>query len=285
MSPRAPLGSSSPARALRQHWPEYLIEAWSLGTFRVSAGIVATLLGAPGSSVHSAISAPLWSNAVAGIAMGLTAMALIHSPWGKRSGAHMNPAVTLTFLRLGKIKPWDALFFILAQLLGGTAGVLLVAAVAGTAFSGPPVNYAPTLPGPAGADVAFMAEFAISLGLMLTVLTFASSARFAPFTGLAAGCLVATYITFESPLSGMSMNPARSFASAAPGMQWQHLWIYVTAPLLGMMTGAQIFLALGGVRRAVCAKLLHPEDVRCIHCGHEPVHTQSAAVTAESQRE
>jgi len=118
--------------------------------------------------------------------------------------------------------------------------------------------------------VAFSAEVVISAFLILILLSLSSSARFAPFTGFAAGCLVATYITFESPLSGMSMNPARSFASAAPGMQWQYFWIYVTAPVLGMLIGAQIFLVLTGARRALCAKLLHPLDVRCIHCGYEP---------------
>src|SRR5215468_9667290 len=93
--------------ALRKHWPEYLIEGWALGTFMVSAGIVATLLGAPVSPVHRALSDPMSRQAAGGIARGRTAIALIHSPWGKRSGAHMNPAVTLTFLRLGKIRAWD----------------------------------------------------------------------------------------------------------------------------------------------------------------------------------
>ena len=284
MSTRVPLTLSAPAHALRRHWPEYLIEGWALGTFMVSAGIVATLLGAPASPLQRLIATPAERNAVAGIAMGLTAIALIHSPWGKRSGAHMNPAVTLTFLRLGKIKPWDAIFFIVAQVLGGTAGILLVAAAAGRAFTDPPVSYAATLPGPGGAGVAFAAELAISLGLMLSVLTLAASARFARFTGLAAGCLVATYITFESPLSGMSMNPARSFASAAPGMQWQHFWIYVTAPLLGMLAAAQLFLALGGVRHALCAKLLHPLGVRCIHCGYEPQGAEPGAARSLTTR-
>jgi aquaporin Z len=256
--------------ALRQHWPEYLIEAWALGSFMVSAGIVATLLGAPDSPVHGAIPNAMWRSATAGLAMGLTAIALIHSGWGKRSGAHMNPAVTLTFLRLGKISPSDALFFVLAQLLGGTAGVLLVAGLFGHAFTDPPVSYAATMPGPLGPSVAFLAELGISAFLILVVLFLSSSARFARFTGLAAGCLVAGYITFESPLSGMSMNPARSFASAAPGMQWQNLWIYITAPLLGMLAGAHIFLVLTGARRKLCAKLLHPLGVRCIHCGYQP---------------
>ena len=256
--------------AMREHWPEYLIEGWALGTFMVSAGLVATLLGAPASPLHRALPDPLWRNAAGGIAMGLTAIALIHSGWGKRSGAHMNPAVTLTFLRLGKTQPWDALFFVTAQVLGGMCGVLLVAALAGHAFSDPPVSYAATLPGPSGPAAAFAAEFVISAVLMLTVLSLTATARLAPYTGLIVGGLVALYITFESPLSGMSMNPARSLASAAPGMLWHHLWIYLTAPLLGMLTGAQVFLMVAGARRVLCAKLLHPLGVRCIHCGYEP---------------
>src|SRR5579871_737144 len=95
--------------ALRTHWPEYLIEGWALGSFMIAAGIVATALGSQQSSVSSLIADPMLRNVVAGSAMGLTAIALIHSPWGKRSGAHINPAVTLTFLRLGKTNGWDAL--------------------------------------------------------------------------------------------------------------------------------------------------------------------------------
>src|SRR6202011_5663714 len=99
-------------QALSGHWPEYLIEGWALGTFMIAAGVVATILGSPASPVGMAITDPMLRNIVGGVAMGLTALALIHSRWGKRSGAHMNPAVTLTFLRLGKIRGWDAVFFI-----------------------------------------------------------------------------------------------------------------------------------------------------------------------------
>src|ERR1700758_4642140 len=114
-------------QALRTHWPEYLIEGWALGTFMVSAGFVATALGSPRSVVSVTLVDPTLRNVIAGLAMGLTAIALIHSPWGKRSGAHMNPAVTLTFLRLGKTRGWDAVFFIAAQGIGGLLGVLAVA--------------------------------------------------------------------------------------------------------------------------------------------------------------
>ncbi len=257
---------ASLTRSLREHWPEYLIEAWALGTFMISAGIFATLLGSPSSAVAPVIPGTLRRTALIGFAMGLTAVALIHSPWGKRSGAHMNPAVTLTFLRLGKIRGWDALFYIIAQTLGGTLGVLIAAALLGSAFTSEPVSYATTRPGPAGPVVAFAAELSISCGLMLTVLLLSASARLTRFTGIAAGCLVALYISFESPLSGMSMNPARTFASAAPAALWDSFWIYLTAPLAGMLLAAQIFLLVRGPHRVACAKLLHPDTVRCIHC-------------------
>ncbi len=240
----------------------------------VSAGVVATLLGSPRSPLDGAVSDPMLRNVLAGIAMGLTAIALIHSPWGKRSGAHMNPAVTLTFLRLGKIQRWDAVFFIAAQTVGGTIGVLLVAAVVGSAFTEAPVQYAATMPGTAGPWIAFVAELSISAVLMFVILTLSGSASLARYTGLAAGCLVALYVSFESPLSGMSMNPARTFASAAPGMLWEHFWIYVTAPVIGMLAGAQLSLALRGARRLACAKLLHSANTRCIHCGYEPGSTK-----------
>ena len=101
--------------------------------------------------------------------MGLTAMALIYSPWGKRSGAHMNPAVTLTFLRLGKIARWDALFFMVAQFIGGTLGVLLVCDAARRRHSRiRPFSYVATLPGAHGVSVALLAEFVISFVMMTT---------------------------------------------------------------------------------------------------------------------
>jgi aquaporin Z len=266
-------------QALRNHWPEYLIEAWALGTFMIAAGVVATLLGSPASPVGMTITNPMLRNVVAGVAMGMTAIALIHSPWGKRSGAHMNPAVTLTFLRLGKTHGWDAVFFIAAQTFGGTVGVLIVAALFGSAFTDAPVNYAATMPGAGGPWIAFIAELLISGALMFVILTLSGIARLARFTGYAAGCLVALYITFESPLSGMSMNPARTFASAAPGMHWDNFWIYLCAPLLGMLAGAQLYLSVRGAQRLACAKLLHPNDERCIHCGYEPTHTDRGIKT------
>jgi aquaporin Z len=258
----------------REHWPEYLIEAWALGTFMVSAGVFTVLIEHPDFGVPAVIESAGLRRALIGLAMGATAVALIYSPWGRRSGAHMNPAVTLTFWRLGKVRPDDALWFIAAQFGGGVLGVLSVLALFGERFAAPPIAFVATLPGH-GASVAFLLEFLISCGLMLTVLGLSSRARLAPYTGLAAGALVASYIALEAPYSGMSMNPARSFASAAPAGLWSDLWIYFIAPPLGMWAAAAVHRGRGAPNG--CAKLVHAADTRCIHCGYEPARRAAAS--------
>jgi aquaporin Z len=268
-----------PGEALREHWPEYLIEGWALGMFMISAGVFSTLLGYPASPLLHYVPGDDLRRAVVGITMGLTAIGLIYSPWGRRSGAHMNPAVTLTFLRLGRIGGWDALFYVLAQFVGGTAGVLLTAALLRDWFTGAPVRFIVTLPGAPGVAVAFAAEFGISLLLMAVILTLSSLQRLAKFTGICAGLLVAIYITVEAPLSGMSMNPARSFASAAPAGLWENLWIYFTAPVLGMQAAAAWHGWRQGAREG-CAKLHHADDQRCIHCGFDPDRARRESTTA-----
>jgi aquaporin Z len=257
--------------ALREHWPEYLIEAWALGCFMISIGVFVTIFVSPMSPMYAWVPSLTLRAVMLGLALGATAIVLIHSPWGKRSGAHMNPAVTLAFLRVRKIHPWDALFYVIAQVVGGIIGVILVAFFVGRLFTDPPVNYAATLPGPWGASVAFVAEAAISFVLMATVLVFTASTRLTRYTGLATGCLVAFFVAVEFPLSGASMNPARTLASAAPGHLWQYYWVYLLAPTLGMLAAAQLHLYLHGARAAGCAKLLHLKGVRCIHCGQRAI--------------
>jgi len=101
------------------------------------------------------------------------------------------------------------------------------------------------------------------------VLCASNTRALAPYTGLLAGALVATYITFEAPVSGMSMNPARSFASALAADSWSSLWIYFVAPPLGMLAAGEIYVRLRGVRRVFCAKLNHSGSAPCIFlCRH-----------------
>jgi aquaporin Z len=103
--------------------------------------------------------------------------------------------------------------------------------------------------------------------MMSAVLYFSNHRRLSRYTGAFASLLVATYITLEAPLSGMSMNPARSFGSAFPSGIWDHFWIYLTAPLLGMFTASEFYLWRRGREAVKCCKLHHDNEKRCIFCG------------------
>jgi aquaporin Z len=267
--------------ALKNHWPEYVMEAAGLGIFMVSASVFTILLYHPGSPAIQALPEEFPRRILMGMAMGLTAIGIIYSPWGKQSGAHLNPAVTLTFFRLGKVAPWDAVFYIIAQFVGGVAGVALVAALAGHLLAHPSVNYVATLPGTGGPGAAFLGEVAISFVLMWVVLIVSNTRMFARCTGLLAGVCVALFITFEAPISGMSMNPARTFGSAVLPQLWDSLWIYFFAPPLGMLVAAALYLRLKHV--VACAKLHHQNQFRCIFCEY---HTSQEAksVAADVRR-
>jgi aquaporin Z len=127
-----------------------------------------------------------------------------------------------------------------------------------------------TAPGVYGNAPAFLAELTISLILMTTVLFVSNRERIARYTPYFAGALVAICITFEAPLSGMSMNPARTFGSAVHANYWHALWIYFIAPTLGMLGAAEVFLHVRRGAPPRCAKLYHTNDKRCIfHCGYQ----------------
>ena len=250
--------------ALRTHWPEYVMEAAGLGLFMISACFFTVLLQHPASLVRQALPNSFVRRVLTGVATGLTAICLIYSPWGKQSGAHFNPSTTLMFFRLGKVDTWDAIFYVAAQFLGGAVGVMLAARALQPAIMHETVRYAATLPGPRGTAVAFVAELGISFLMMTMVLNVSNSTRIARFTGVLAGALVATYISLESPFSGMSMNPARTFASAYPARMFSALWVYFTAPPLGMLLASEVYLRTRGAQRVFCAKYHHENDKRCI---------------------
>lgn len=240
------------------------MEAAGLGLFMLAAALVTTGLEYSRSPLHALLPDPTIRRVLIGLAMGLTAAGIIYSPWGQRSGAHLNPAVTATFYRLGKLHGVDALGYVAAQCIGGLLGLLLAAAALGMAIQDPAVNYVVTVPGARGVVTAFIAELLISFGLMLVVLIMSNQTRLHAWTGLCAGALVALYIAVEAPLSGMSMNPARSLASALPAHLWTAFWIYLTAPLIGMLLAAECYLRFRGAHRVLCAKLHHDNKRRCI---------------------
>lgn len=251
-------------------WTIYAIEAMLLGAFMISACVFTTLLEHPSSPAHRAISSDLARRALIGLAMGGTAVALIYCPWGKRSGAHMNPAVTLCFLWLKKITPRDAAGYIAGQFAGGVGGIYAYRAIAPGLIRHRSVHYIVTTSGPRGVAAAWAGEFSISFLLMAVVLALNGFPRIAKHTGCFAGALVATYITFEAPLSGMSINPARTIGSAIAASVFTDVWIYFTAPVLGMLAAVELLALLGKPRHLICGKLSHCHRIPCVircNCG------------------
>ncbi len=250
--------------SLRLHWPEYLMEAGEMSLYLFCTCSFATLLWHPASPVRHFVISGIVRRALIGLAIGATMLALIMSPWGKRSGGHINPAMTFAFYRLGKLCHWDALFYGVAQFSGATSGVALATFLLRGAPGDGTVRYAVTAPGVYGPAVAFAAELAISFVLMITVLLVTNHERLARYTPYFVGSLYAVNITFETPLSGMSMNPARTFGPAVYGGYWHTLWIYFIAPTVGMLAAAAIFLRARNGQPPVCAKLCHTNRTRCI---------------------
>jgi len=254
------------------HWREYLMEVAGLGLFMVSAATMTSLLEHPASPARALVPDPALRRAAMGVAMGVTAAALIYSPWGRRSGAHNNPAVTLTFFRLGKISGRDALAYVTAQFVGGTAGIAVAAMLLQPWIAHPSVNYVATIPGPHGPALAFAAEVGISFLMMLIVLTASGHPRAARFTGAIAALLIACFITVEAPLSGMSMNPARTLGPDLVGDMFHGVWIYFVAPPIGMLAAAEVVSRMRHRLSIRCAKLYHDSGHCIFGCGTQERH-------------
>src|SRR5258706_3651541 len=219
------------------------------------ACLFATLLQHPAWPLRHLLTNTIVRRVCFGISVGATLVAIVLTPWGKQSGGHLNPAMTFTFYRLGKVEFWDAIFYGVAQFAGATAGVTIATALLLGAPGHPTIHYGATLPGTYGSGVAFIAEVAISFALMLTVLFTSNHNLLFRYTPYFVGALYAIFITLETPLSGMSMNPARTFGSAFLGRYWHALWVYFLAPTLGMLVAAELFLWVRGGIGPYCAKL------------------------------
>jgi aquaporin Z len=253
---------SGPLGAWSARWPIYAMDGALLGLFMISACAVVAMVEHPAFPVRRWIDSDMARRAVIGAAMGATAIALIHSRWGKRTGAHLNPAMTLTLLRLRRVSGVDAAGYITAQFMGATAGVAAAAAILGPLVASPQVSHVATRPGRYGIGAAWAAEFAISALLVSVVFAVNRSPRLARWTGWFAGAMVAIYITVEAPISGMSMNPARTFGSAVFEGGWSTVWLYFTAPPAGMLAAAECFRRIDA-RRLPCCKLSHCPHVPC----------------------
>jgi len=229
--------------AFKTNWKLYLMEAFGLSIFMVSACFFGAILEAKTSFVHLAIHNDFVRLVIMGVMMGLTALLIFYSPWTSPSGSHINPAVTLSFLRLGMINKKDALFYVIFQFIGGTLTVYCMRFLMGSMLIDPPVNSVVTVPGRRITVLhAGITEFLIAF-LMITMILFSSANnKLKKYTRIFAGCFVCIYVVIAGPVSGFGMNPARTFASALPANTWTAFWMYMIVPIAGMWMAAEFFI-------------------------------------------
>jgi len=230
--------------SFEKNWIHYLQEALGLGIFMISACFFGALLSSNASSFHVSIQNEVSRNIVLGILMGSTALFIFYSPFTAPSGSQINPAVTISFLRLNKMCPWDAIFYVIFQFIGGTLAVYMMQMLIGHPLTLPPVNSAVTVPGKYGKLPALITEFVIAFVTMTIVLFSSENRKLKKYTRIFAGCLVCTWVIAAGPISGFGMNPARSFASALPANTWTSFWIYLVVPFAGMLSATELFLVV-----------------------------------------
>jgi aquaporin Z len=252
----------------------YLFEGLELAAFMISACAFTVLLSGPSAPLLHQLPNPVFRRLLLGAAMGLTAVLIIRSPMGKRSGAHFNPAITLTYLRLGTMAFPDACFYVIAQFVGGALGVAMAALLLGPAIRKPAVMFAVTVPGMYGTTGAFAAEAFMAALLMAVVLWCSNRPSLAARTSYLVGILITFYVLLFAPVSGFSINPARTTASALFADIWSAVWVYFTAPVLGMLLSAELYVRFQGKQHPVLCAKLHPDPayecpfVSCRFPGH-----------------
>jgi aquaporin NIP len=169
------------------------------------------------------------------LVFGLVIMAMIYAT-GHLSGAHINPAVTIAFTLTRHFPRRDAVAYVAAQLIGATAGALLLLAE----WSSKPANLGATVPG-AGTSTgsALVYEIVLTAFLMFVIIAVATDTRaVGAAAAIAIGGTVGLDALFGGPITGASMNPARSFGPAIASGTWTDFWVYVVGPLVGAAIGA-----------------------------------------------
>ena len=220
------------------------MEALAIAGFVLSAAFTTIFLEHPDSPVARTTLAvhPFQKSIILGLVMGIyiTSIALAA---GKLSGSHANPMLSSAFFRIKKISFTNFCAYCAAQFLGAIAAISLLDLTFGKLFEHPLIDYSITKPKPGHSlGAAFIAEFIISFIFVMTTLFVLSSKKLEKYNALIAGLLIALFLIFELPYSGMSMNPARSFASALVAWKWEEIWVYFVAPVIAMLLATELFL-------------------------------------------
>ena len=257
------------------HWRAYLAEF--LGTaILVFLGLGAVIFDfGPGSPVAALMPDPFLRRLLTGFLFGSVGALVALSPLGRESGAHLDPVLSWAFWLAGSLQLRDAVLYTLAQALGAILGALPLPIVWGG--FGAAVRYGATLPGAWGSVVAILGEAAATFALVGGILAFVGRARLRPYTPALIPPLVALLVAFEAPLSGTSMNPARTLGPALVSNSLGYLWVYLVGPAAGALIAAIVVARPSGVH---VAKIAHHE--------HDPLErfhgSARGSVAAEVQR-
>ncbi|GAC1360259.1 MAG: aquaporin [Ktedonobacteraceae bacterium] len=246
------------------HWTEYGAEF--VGTaFLVFAGLSAVVFDfgkglplaelLPDAGIRRLITGLLFAGSGSLVAI---------SPFGKASGAHINPAVSLAFWAHGKMHHYDIVGYVLGQFLGAITGETLLVLVWHNYVRS--VEYGMTLPGTGyPLWIVFVAELFLTCLLVLMIFLFVSDQRLMRWTPLMTWILVAVMVWLEAPISGTSLNPARSVGPALLALNWTDQWLYFIAPPLGALLAVAFFRLIAiGERDVLTGKLFHSSKYRSI---------------------
>jgi MIP family channel proteins len=208
-----------------------------------AVGTFFLVLVGPGAAVVNAYSGGQLGTVGVSLAFGFVVTAMIYA-LGHISGAHINPAVTLGFWSVRRFPATDLVPYILAQCTGAVAASLVLRSTFGQVG-----NLGATLPR-ISTPSAFAVEWLLSFVLMFVIMRAAGDeSRETDLTALVVGLTVCFCALVGGPITGASMNPARSLGPALVGDHWQGHWIYWLAPVTGMMVGAQASLLLQTAKR------------------------------------
>src|SRR5215469_374167 len=268
--------SASVTEAAALHWKEYVMESIELGALMLWTCIWGTLTYSDKSPLRSLGLSAVSNSTLMGTAVAVTTFIIIRSPFGRRSGAHMNPSVTLTFLWLGRIHRWDAAWYVAAQFIGAIAGVLAARQILGMRLSASSVQYMVTVPGRHGNGITFAGEFLLS-GILMASILYSSNHRFLTrYTPTLVAVLTILFFVLSPSRSGFSVNPARTLSSAIFARTWEGIWIYFAAPCLGMLSAAALYIKTVGLNRVYCAKVFHDMHSVCpFRCQFEHVYEET----------
>ncbi len=263
------------------HWPEWgaeLIGTTILVFGGLSAVVVDFGAGSPVAAVLPSSSARLL---LTGALFAGTGALVTISPLGRRSGAHLNPAVTLAFWLTGHVGPSDLIGYVVSQCAGAAIGTAAVAATWRDRAAS--VHDGLTQPGAGvSSGAAVSIEAIMTAAMVLTILVSLSSPRTLRWTPLAVWAAVTVLVWQGAPYTGTSLNPARSLGPAIVAGDFRDLWIYWLGPPLGAVLAVAIDRVVLPDAAPLTAKLFHLHADRPTTLGHYPRAVQEASRPARA---